>query len=249
MLTWVLGAFHGAAAVGFLGLGSRLIRIPMQLIGRSVGDVFLQEGARAHESGRLGEVTQSVFRAAVCLGCVPSLLVLAAGEELVVVVFGEPWREAGVYVQILAPVVFFRFLSSPISQVFSITGKQRTHMRMNFVHLVITAGLVGGACLSANARTVVASYAVASTLKYCWFSWVLLGAAGASRKQALVDLGAAAGMGLPGLVLVLGLKLAADLPAAAIAGAALAAGALTAPVVLAAARGSRLRAGGADTAA
>ena len=50
------------------------------------------------------------------------------------VVFGERWVEAGLYTQILAPWVFFWFISSPLSTLFLVYERQGSAL---FVNLII----------------------------------------------------------------------------------------------------------------
>lgn len=70
----------------------------------------------------------------------PTFLLAAVGPDLFAWTFGSEWREAGVFVRILAPMLYFQFIFSPISMIFSILGKQEKGF---FLHgtMISTRGL------------------------------------------------------------------------------------------------------------
>jgi O-antigen/teichoic acid export membrane protein len=59
--------------------------------------------------------------------------------------FGPEWREAGLYVQILSPVIFARFVVSPLSAVLARAKQQKLDMFLQGLFLVVagTALLIG----------------------------------------------------------------------------------------------------------
>jgi O-antigen/teichoic acid export membrane protein len=59
------------------------------------------------------------------LSLVPLLTLLLFGPQLFAFLFGETWRTAGVYAQILAPAFAIRFIVSPVSTIFAVTGNLR----------------------------------------------------------------------------------------------------------------------------
>jgi lipopolysaccharide exporter len=203
--TWVLAVGHDVAAVGYFGIATLLVRAPMHLLGKSIAQVFLSEAASAAREGRLAELTARTFRMCAAVGAIPAVLFLALGRELILV-FGPNWAEAGVYVEILAPVIFFRFLASPISQIFVVAERQREQVLLQFGQLAFTASIVLVASLEGSARGTLAAFAFAGVTKHLWFCWRLLGIAGSDRRRALRDLAGVVARCLPLLVTLLGAK-------------------------------------------
>ena len=64
-------------------------------------------------------------------------------EDFFAFVFGEPWREAGVYAQILIPALFLRFIANPLSFMIYIAEKQV----WNFVCMVALFAMILGSLL------------------------------------------------------------------------------------------------------
>ena len=79
-------------------------------------------------SGNCEEAFRSTFKALVILGSGPVLCIFVFAPDLCARIFGEPWREAGEFARILAPLYFFNFVASPLSYVFFVAGKQRLEL-------------------------------------------------------------------------------------------------------------------------
>jgi len=56
-------------------------------------------------------------------------------------VFGEPWREAGDFARILAPLYFLNFVASPLSYVFFVAGKQKVEFLWQIALFITTITL------------------------------------------------------------------------------------------------------------
>lgn len=122
--TLMLAAFFSPAVVGFFALGNMVIRLPMNLLGNAISQVFYQKAAEAKNQGELSHVVREIFKRLVALGMFPMLMLCIIGEDLFIFVFGSGWAEAGIYTQILAPWMFFTFISSPLSTLFSVFERQ-----------------------------------------------------------------------------------------------------------------------------
>jgi O-antigen/teichoic acid export membrane protein len=74
---------------------------------------------------------------------VPFSVVFFFGAELFALVFGEDWREAGQYAQIMAPWFMVNFMSSPISSLPLILKKQGSFFMLALVgSLLMIASLL-----------------------------------------------------------------------------------------------------------
>ena len=74
------------------------------------------------------------------------VVLLAWGDDLFAVIFGEEWREAGVYAQILSPMAAIRLISAPLSYVYILREKLVLNMILQGLLLTLTVMsiLVGG---------------------------------------------------------------------------------------------------------
>jgi len=181
---WLLAAFFSPGVVGYYAVGNRLVRAPMTLVGRSVAQVFFREASESEHEGRLGSTVDSVFRRLVSFGLLPAILIFFVGEELFAVLLGEPWREAGVYTQILAPFVFFWFISSPLSQLINVKERQGTGVLLQAAILIfrVVPLIIGGQL--GDARFAIILFSISGAAVYGFLSWWLVGIAGGSRRSA-----------------------------------------------------------------
>ncbi|MBN2569759.1 MAG: oligosaccharide flippase family protein [Deltaproteobacteria bacterium] len=131
--TVLLAVFFNPVVVGYYALGLAVVRLPMNVVGKSVARVFYQRVSDAKNQGEVGNVVKNVYDRLVVIGLFPVMMLCLVGRDLFLVAFGKNWPEAGVYIQILAPFVFFNFISSPMSTLFSIYEKQEWSLYLNMV--------------------------------------------------------------------------------------------------------------------
>jgi lipopolysaccharide exporter len=183
--TLLLAAFFSPLEVGFYALGHRVLRMPLDLIGASVGQVFFQRASEAKRQGNLSFIVEKVFKRMVSLGIFPLLLLTITGRELFIIVFGENWAEAGVYMQILALWTFFIFISNPISTLVNILEKQEMSLYFN-IFLVASriASLVIGGLLG-NVYVALVLFSVSGVLNWMWFYLWLMNKSGVMVHRTL----------------------------------------------------------------
>ena len=129
---------------GLYGLAVRLLLLPSALIGQSVRQVFYQKATELHNSRRnFYDFYKKVTRTLVQISCVPMLIVVVAGGPLFSLFFGENWREAGVYAQILSPWILTGFVSSPAIVSYPILGLQQQRMVIDVAGLVMRFAAIG----------------------------------------------------------------------------------------------------------
>src|SRR5699024_6707922 len=99
----MLTAFFGPASAGFYSIGRTVLRLPTQLIGKSVGDVFYPRIAEAYNNKE--NIVNLIKRATLALagvGIIPYGIIILFGPQLFSLVFGNDWVIAGEYARWLA---------------------------------------------------------------------------------------------------------------------------------------------------
>lgn len=123
---FVIGAKYGFVAAGLFALTERILTAPISLLAASVLEVFKRQAVHEFQTlGNCKKAYRSTFKALVLLGCGPAAFIFAFAPDLCAWVFGEPWRGAGEFARILAPLYFLNFVASPLSYVFFVAGKQK----------------------------------------------------------------------------------------------------------------------------
>jgi len=141
-----LGSFFGSAIVGFYSLSQRIVRIPIMLIGSSIGNVFRQEASEhLNKYGNCEKVFLNTFKRLLIISTLPFIVFYFIAPYLFEFVFGEKWRIAGEYAQILTPLFYLQFIVSPLSNMFMIAQKQQYDliMQIYLIGSVILSFIIG----------------------------------------------------------------------------------------------------------
>lgn len=135
----LISLFYNVATLGFYSLVQRVLGMPSALIGNSIGQVFFQEAINEKQlTGKAIHSFSSTLKKLIMIG-IPSFGVLFfIIEDLFAFVFGEEWRIAGTYAQIVIPLFFIRFVSSTISTINIVFEKQKIGLYINMLLLFST---------------------------------------------------------------------------------------------------------------
>lgn len=117
-----LSHYFPGSVVGFFALVMWVANAPLSFISASVSQVNLRKvvdlvNARQNVIPYLYKLTLLLMSAA----SVPLILLVLFAPELFAFVFGESWREAGEYCQILIPALAIRFVVSTLSSTLGAT--------------------------------------------------------------------------------------------------------------------------------
>lgn len=129
----LLGYFFNPAVVGHYTLGHRVLAMPMGVVGGSIAQVFFPQAAEARRSGNLDKLTLEMFQRLLAIGFVPILLITVVAPDLFAIIFGARWWIAGEYVRWLSLWLLFVFISSPLSNIYSVLERQREGLIVNFI--------------------------------------------------------------------------------------------------------------------
>ncbi len=137
----MISALYSVATLGQFTIAWMLLQAPSAMINRAITQVFFQRLATTRRGAMLTEVIGSVARSAA-IGIVPFMLIHLFAEPVVDWYTGG-WRLAGQIAAALAPWLFVQFITSPISNVFIVTGHQFWLMAFSIVFAAVPLGLLG----------------------------------------------------------------------------------------------------------
>ncbi|QOL52272.1 lipopolysaccharide biosynthesis protein [Massilia litorea] len=119
-------ANFGLSAAGYYLFAERLVGMPVSLVSASIGDVFRQKMAESYTAGNhCRKNFVSTLWKLVAISTPPFSLCLFFSPLVFAHLFGERWRVAGEYAQLMCPMFYFRFISNPLSLVAIIAQKNR----------------------------------------------------------------------------------------------------------------------------
>ena len=143
----VLGKFFGLGVLGAYSFMYKILMMPVGLISNSVLDVFKQKATSDYNRfGNCRGVYFSTFKHLILISGPIFIVFFIFSPDLFSFIFGSEWKEAGEFARIMAPMFFFKFVTSPLSYTLFVTGKQKQNLKgqvaILFVSLMaVLAGL------------------------------------------------------------------------------------------------------------
>jgi O-antigen/teichoic acid export membrane protein len=166
---------YGPVALGGFVLSQRIMGMPMTLVGQATAQVYVGEAAvkLRERPSDLAALYRSISRRLLVWGAVPIGICTLVAVPTFTLAFGEEWREAGRFAQVLGVAYLAQLCVVPVSQTLTILGRAGTQFAWD------CARLVGMIAAFATARTVgttavgaVGAYAVVMTAFYVLL-WLL----------------------------------------------------------------------------
>lgn len=122
----LINSIFGLATSGFFMLAERIIGSPISLVAGAIGDVFRQQISQAFITKRNCKAEfESTLKKLLLISALPFMIFTMMAPYLFGLLFGEKWRIAGEYAQLMSPMFFLRFLIGPLSNVAIIAQKNK----------------------------------------------------------------------------------------------------------------------------
>lgn len=139
----ILSASFGPGVAGFYALCRTVLALPGQIIGNAVGDVLYPRIAEAFRNGQ--PLSSLLFRASAMLAlatAAPFLVVVAFGPMLFGFVFGDEWRDAGLYAQWMSLWLWSMVSNRAAIQAIHVLSLQRFHLVYTILTISTRAGVL-----------------------------------------------------------------------------------------------------------
>jgi len=139
MPIYLFTPFFGLSVVGAYSLSTRIVITPMMILAGASARVYSQKVTELYNKNGDSYVFTiqlliSLFKKII----VPFFLIILFAPDIFSFVFGEVWREAGVYTQILFPWLLLNILVSSISFIPSLVNMQKKAFLVSILHVVMT---------------------------------------------------------------------------------------------------------------
>jgi len=110
----LLASLFGTIYSGFYSIANKAINIPSRIITSSISEVSYKHISDIVDDNKiLSNYLEKSMAGILQISIIPFLIVFIFGKSLATIFLGEQWSTAGVYIQILSPLVFLQILSAP----------------------------------------------------------------------------------------------------------------------------------------
>lgn len=166
----LLSGFYGSQTTGWFLLAQRVLGTPLDLLGRSVAQVYFGESAhlaQQHNSKGLIQLFKKLVKYQLLIGLVIVVPVAIAAPWVLPIIFGAQWYEAGLYLTILAPMLLVQFVSSPLGGILDVLERQDIHLIRECLRIgLMTIGVLAATRVGAGPTVAIALLSVAGALSY-----------------------------------------------------------------------------------
>lgn len=120
-----INSLFGASLLGYYSISYRALGLPLTVISNNVSKVFFEDASKEYNTNN--NFQKSLRKTTIFLLIIAILMVISLeilSPLLFELVFGEGWKQAGIYVQILAPMFGIRFVVTGVSTGLIIAQRQ-----------------------------------------------------------------------------------------------------------------------------
>jgi O-antigen/teichoic acid export membrane protein len=140
----LITVFFGLGSAGQYAIATRIMVLPLSLVGASIADVFhnrIAVAAREHPDRALALFLRTVALLAT-LGLVPMIVVAVWGSELFSLVLGSDWALSGAIAASITPWILMQFVVNPVSRVVQVYQGQELKLVYDILGLASVTGVL-----------------------------------------------------------------------------------------------------------
>jgi O-antigen/teichoic acid export membrane protein len=145
--TFVFSTLFDIGIVGFYSLATRIVFAPLGILSNASAKVYSQKVSELYNNSEDAyRFTIRFLKSLAKKIILPLIAIVVFAPHIFAFVFGENWREAGVYTQILSPWIILNLLASTISFIPSLIGMQKKAFLVSIsqIFLIAIATSIGG---------------------------------------------------------------------------------------------------------
>ena len=164
---FALGKYFGLGVLGFYSLMYKVLMMPINLLSNTILDVFKQRATEDYNKyGNCQDIYVKTLKKLILLGIIPFSVLGIFAPDIFAFVFGEKWKVAGEFAQIMTPMFFLNFVVNPLSYTFFIVQKQKLNMIGQFLLLCLTLISIYFGIKFDNEYTIVIAFSISYSIIY-----------------------------------------------------------------------------------
>lgn len=136
----LIGLLFGNEMLGYFSISQRLLSLPINFIGQSLGRVFYQTIAEMKRAGKeIGLFLQRNMDRATKIALIPMILFAAFGDAAIVIFFGKEYALGGTISRIVVFRSLFNFLSTSLAGIDIVTEQQKRTLQTCLMQTILSS--------------------------------------------------------------------------------------------------------------
>ena len=167
--------FFGLGVVGLYALSTRIVFAPMMILAGASAKVYNQKVTQLYnENGDAYGFTVRLLKSLLKKIIFPFLIIIIFAPDIFSFIFGDEWREAGVYTQILAPWLWMVFFTATISFIPSLLNIQRKALLLEVIYTTFRVVAIGIGLWYQSVYVALICYSIVGFLMLNYNIWWML---------------------------------------------------------------------------
>lgn len=139
-INFLIGAFYGNVCLGLYSISYRVLGIPLSVFSSNIARIHLENSTSEYEANKnFYHSTLKTFKFSLLLAIPMMIFLIICSPLIFEFIFGTAWKEAGVYVQILAPMFALRMITGCLGFSFVLSNQQQLEF---FFQILLVIALV-----------------------------------------------------------------------------------------------------------
>lgn len=130
---------YGAKFAGLFALANTMLLLPVTIVSKSVGDVFYPNFSKEYKKNKKNASNLIIKMSAFLLliSIIPVVFILGLGEEVFSFVFGEEWKNSGIFAMYLVFSCSFMLASRPAISAIPVLKLQRSFLIFEIINIPV----------------------------------------------------------------------------------------------------------------
>ena len=184
----IISSLFGTTVVGWFYLSIRVLRVPFNIVGQAIAQVFYARASEASRGDDLPEITFQVFDQLVRISLGPLLWLGLLSPSLFTMIFGSNWEPSGYYSRWISPWLLLLFITTPISAIVYVKEKQRPELIFQIILLSGRMFVLYLSALYGSASTAIIGFSLLSTIFLLFYLVWLMATSGNAVRVVFTTL-------------------------------------------------------------
>lgn len=133
---FILNYLFHKVEVGYYSFAVKYINAPLNIIGNSISNVFLEESSKnVNEKLLFKKLFYKNFKILIISSILIFTPIYFLSEDIFPLVFGDKWQISGTIVKLMVPLLALRYISNPLSFILITLGKQKIELKLQILFL------------------------------------------------------------------------------------------------------------------
>ncbi len=172
---FLIPLYYGSHTLGLYAFGLKIVKAPLELLLAAMFNVLGQKMAEEYAKGNeIKSLFISIVKKLITFAIfmIPLFIYI---DDIFVFIFGQEWRVAGEYIQILSPCILVEFIVSPFATIPHIYNVQRKAFVLEIIYSLVRISpfLIGAGYFDFTIQQVLMVYMISATLLlfygYNWY--------------------------------------------------------------------------------